>query len=122
MFRRKIVAELDAWRDSGRSEALLIKGARQVGKTFIIDHYIETNFESHIKIDMRENPEHRRIFDGDIGGASIVKRIESMFPGFKIVDGKTAIFIDEIQLCPNARMALKYMSTDVLTPQFVNKR
>lgn len=112
MFKRKILSELYRWKDSTRHEALLIRGARQVGKTYIIDHFISENFTSHIKLDLREDVSLRKIFDSALSSDEIIRRIVARFPEFKVIDGSTAIFIDEIQNCPNARMALKYMSMD----------
>lgn len=92
--------------------SLIIKGARQVGKTFIIDKFARENYENYIYINFIENSKYKAIFDGDLDIENIIKQMTLRIPNLKIVSQKTIIFLDEIQNCPNARTAIKFLSID----------
>lgn len=112
MLRRKIYSELLKWKNEPFKEVLVVKGARQVGKSFIIEQFIKENFERHLTIDFVENPDLCHMFDGNLDVDAILTEISVRFPGFSAVPGKTAIFLDEIQMCPEARTALKSFVKD----------
>ena len=112
MLERKIYSELMEWKKNPNKMSLIIKGARQVGKTFIIDKFARENYENYIYINFIENPRYKAIFDGDLDIESIIKQMTLRIPNFKIVPKKTIVFLDEIQNCPNARTALKFLSID----------
>lgn len=112
IFKRKILVELENLFDSGLRECSVIEGARQVGKSFIIEMFLKSKFESHITLDFTLNPELKQIFDGNLDVDGIIRKIRAQFPEFNPVPGKTAIFLDEIQACPNARTSLKSFSLD----------
>ena len=111
-MERKITREIRLWKESRRKEALLIKGARQVGKTYVIDEFLASEFQVSLKIDFHERPDLRGIFEGDLSADSLISKMELMIPGFRMVPFQTAIFLDEIQFCPNARVSLKYLASD----------
>ncbi|NLL95345.1 MAG: ATP-binding protein [Thermoplasmatales archaeon] len=112
MLRRKISKDLQKWNEKKPKECLVIKGARQVGKTYIVEKFIEENFESHLSINFDLMPDAKRIFEGNLDADTIFDKIALEFPGFNMVPGKTAIFLDEIQSCPGARTALKSFAID----------
>lgn len=112
MLRRKIYSELLKWKNEPFKEVLVVKGARQVGKSFIIEQFIKENFERHLTIDFVENPDLRHMFDGNLDVDTILTEISVRFPGFSAIPGKTAIFLDGIQMCPEARTALKSFVKD----------
>jgi len=88
----------------------MVKGARQVGKTYIIETFARENYEHHITINFVQNPAYKMIFDGDLETEAIIKQISLRIPGANLNRGKTLLFLDEIQECPNARTALKFLS------------
>lgn len=112
MLKRKIMDKLMAWKDEPSKPCLLIKGARQVGKTFIIEHFAKENYENYIYINFELMPSLRAIFDGDLDFGTLRLNLEANFPGVKIEKGKTLLFLDEIGVCPNARVALKTFAMD----------
>ena len=112
MLKRKIYEELKNWRKNKKNECLLVKGARQTGKTFIIDLFGRTEYKSYIKINFIENPEFISIFDGVLSALEIKKRLSLTFQNVSFINGSTLLFLDEIQMCPNARTALKFLAMD----------
>ncbi len=112
VFERKILKELEDWFNSGMRECIVLEGARQVGKSFAIERFLDSRFESHITLDFSLNPSLKGIFDGDLDVDGIIRKMKTHFTGFDPVPGKTAIFLDEIQACPNARTSLKSFSLD----------
>jgi len=100
------------WKNDADKTCLLIKGARQVGKTFIIDDFAKRYYKNYIYINFELTPEKKNIFDGDLDVDSIVRRLSVYFTDVNIEPYKTIIFLDEIQSCPNARVAFKSFSLD----------
>ncbi len=101
-----------AWKNKKHQDCLLVKGARQVGKSFIIREFGKDNYKSVIEINFYEHPEYKTIFDGDLTAAEIYKRISLQVPNVKFIENDTLIFLDEIQHCPNARTAIKFLAID----------
>ena len=112
MLKRKIYDRLLDWKETKSKECLLVKGARQVGKTFIIEHFGKENYNSYIYINFYKNPEHKEIFDGSLEADEIYKRISLYLDHVRFIEHDTLIFLDEIQDCPNARTALKFLAID----------
>lgn len=112
MLRRKFYDVLLNWKRMKKNECLLVKGARQIGKTFIIDQFGKTEYSSYIYINFIESPEQKHIFEGSLEAKEIYKRISIYLPNINYVDNDTLIFIDEIQSCPRARTALKFLALD----------
>ena len=112
MLKRKIYDRLLDWKKTKSKECLLVKGARQVGKTFIIEHFGKENYSSYIYINFYKNPEHKEIFDGSLEAEEIYKRISLYLDHVRFIEHDTLIFLDEIQDCPNARTALKFLAID----------
>ena len=112
MLKRKIYQSLLKWKNSANKKCLLVKGARQVGKTFIIRAFGEREYESFIEINFLLSPDLRMIFDGELSGDEIFKRISAFMADARIIPGKTLLFLDEIQKCPKARTALKFLTED----------
>lgn len=112
MLKRKIYQTLLEWKATKHQDCLLIKGARQIGKSFIIREFGKNNYQSVIEINFYEHPEYSRIFDGDLTATEIYKRISLQVPGVNFIEHDTLIFLDEIQHCPNARTAIKFLAID----------
>ena len=112
MLRRKIYQTLLDWKNTKHKECLLIKGARQVGKSFIIREFGQKNYQSFVELNFYQHPEYISIFDGDLTPDEIYKRISLQLLGVNFIEGETLIFLDEIQHCPNARTAIKFLAQD----------
>ena len=112
MLKRKFIETLNQWKITKKRECLLVNGARQVGKTFIIDVFGRENYQSYIYLNLFKNPEYKQIFEGDLEPAEIYKRISLLVKNVKFIEGDTLIFIDEIQACSKARTALKFLAMD----------
>lgn len=106
MIRRKIDAYLRNYYAHTRS-ALLVTGARQTGKTFSIREFGKT-FKSFIEINFVENPDAVEIFKGAKSAAEILLRISAM-TATPLVKGRTLIFFDEVQRCPDIVTAIKFL-------------
>jgi len=106
-MERHIFSDLKNWIHKERRKPLLLRGARQVGKTWLIEKLAQEEFEYYLKIDFEENLELTSLFEGDLNPQKICAELE-LRTGIDIVAGKTLLFIDEIQICPRAIMALRY--------------
>ncbi len=111
-MRRKISDALGAWLKSGRATCPIIRGARQVGKTYIVEEFLKSNFKHSLTIDFSQDEVARRAFDGNLDVDSVVLNLSARFPNFSFEPGKTALFFDEIQDCPRAQTALKAFAKD----------
>lgn len=112
MLKRKIENELLLWKKKENKKPLLVCGARQVGKTFIIDKFAKENYDNYIYINFVEKPEYIDVFDGNLDVESIIQKLMLKNSDLKFVENKTLIFFDEIQMCGNARTALKFFAID----------
>ncbi len=112
MLHRKITSQLLDWKNDTGKTCLLVKGARQVGKTFIIDDFARKHYKNYIYINFELTPEKKSIFEGDLDVDSIVRRLSVYFTDVNIEPYQTIIFLDEIQSCPNARVAFKSFTMD----------
>ena len=112
MLKRKMYEKLKYWKSHKGQECLLVKGARQVGKTFLIEKFGENEYKSFISINFYKNENYKNIFEGILEPDEIYKRMSLYIDDFKIVDYDTLIFLDEIQFCPRARTALKFLAMD----------
>lgn len=115
MLERKVYLQLLEWknrRKNKKKESIIIKGARQVGKTSIIEQFGENEYESFIEINFIKNPDLKSIFKGSKDANKIYSNIMLYMPNKKIIPGKTLIFLDEIQRCGDARTAIKFLASD----------
>ena len=112
MLKRKMEAQLQEWKNDTGRMPLVVKGARQVGKTFIIDKFCRENYRQYYHIDFNEKPKFKTVFNDDLDAPTIIKNFSLEIPNFKLLPGDTVFFFDEIQNCPNARTALKFLSED----------
>ena len=117
MLKRKIYNDLLEWKKKRREEhirkCLLVKGARQVGKSYIIKEFGKNEYKSFVCIDFYRQPALKSIFDGDLTPEEILKRMTANIRDFSLIPGETLIFLDEIQRCGNARTAVKFLAEDM---------
>ncbi len=111
MLKRKIWDSLINWK-SRTHHPLVIKGLRQIGKTYIVRQFGEEFYENCVYIDLRANSQVHYAFEGDFDIDQMVLSISSVIRDARFVPGKTLIILDEIQDCPNARSSLKYWDID----------
>lgn len=111
-MKRKIEKDLIEWKENHDKKCLLVKGARQVGKTYIIDKFARENYKYYTYLNFDENPAYKTIFDGDLDVETLIKQISLRVPGAQLEPQETILFLDEIQNCPRARTALKFLAID----------
>ncbi|WP_026658692.1 ATP-binding protein [Butyrivibrio sp. AC2005] len=112
MLKRKVTEQLKNWISAKDKKCLIVKGARQTGKTYIIEQFARDNYEETVEINFKETPSAAEIFSGDLTVDNMVMALRFRFPEKKIVPDKTLIFLDEIQECPEAITSLKFWATD----------
>ncbi|MBO5610106.1 MAG: ATP-binding protein [Eubacterium sp.] len=112
MLRRDIIDELKKWKDDSKRKCLVIRGARQVGKTYAVQRFGEEEYESFVEINFLENPSMKKIFSGDLDSKTIRTNISLYIPESRVIPGKTCLFLDEIQECPEAITSLKFLAKD----------
>lgn len=111
VLRRKIYDQLLEWKGR-RHKSLLIKGQRQVGKTYIIREFGKKNYEHFIEVNFSEQSDASNDFEGNLDVDTLISLLSVRFGSENIVPGSTLIFFDEIQECPRARTSLKYFTED----------
>ncbi|MBQ0136401.1 MAG: ATP-binding protein [Bacteroidales bacterium] len=110
-LKRKIISELEQWRANNHKVALLVKGARQVGKTTTIRHFGQRNYASFVEINFEQSPQAKKAFEGNLDAATIIQNLSLMGYG-PFIPQQTLVFFDEIQSCPQARTAIKFLVED----------
>ena len=110
MLRRRLLTTLLEWRDRPQRKPVLINGARQVGKSFLLERIFGQKYFSNAHVlDFVEKPSLTRIFEGDLEPKSVVERIELALD--KAIDLDTDLLIfDEIGECQRALDSLKYFA------------
>lgn len=106
-MRRLVTDELHGWSGSPRRKPLVVRGARQVGKTWAVEQFGAARFATVHTIDLERRRDLHRLFEGDLDPARIVGELEILL-GRRIVVGQDLLFLDEIQACPRALVALRY--------------
>lgn len=113
MLRRKIYDKLLAWKKrTGKKDAILLRGVRQCGKTYIVRAFAKREYKSFIEINFIERPDLQSVFSGNLSVDNMVQQIKLSMPNCKFIPGKTLLFFDEIQDAPNARTSLKFWTED----------
>ncbi len=105
-MKRNIEADLLSWKNRERHMPLLLRGARQVGKTYVVEKFGKEEFESLVTLNFEQHPEYKICFES-LEPLKIISAIELVM-GTTIQAGRTLLFLDEIQECPKAIMALRY--------------
>ena len=111
MLKRKILNELGVWYNNPNKKALLLKGARQVGKTTTVRELAKRHYTHFVEINFEKYPVARQAFEGNLDAQTIISQLSIMGYG-PFVEHKTLVFFDEIQTCPNARTAIKFLVED----------
>lgn len=111
MLRRKIDSILQEWKKNKDKKSLLVRGARQVGKTTTIRHLGES-YSSFIEINFLKNPSLKAIFSGDLDTDTLLLNFSVYLPEASFIPNETLLFLDEIQECPEAITSLKFFVED----------
>lgn len=109
---RKIDSFLEGWGSDPSHLPLVVKGARQVGKTESIRHYASAHYGSVIEINFVEQPRYQHICDDGFDTASIVRNISLIDPSLRFAEGDTLLFFDELQEYPEIATSLKFFKQD----------
>lgn len=113
-MRRYILEDLRAWKESKRRKPLIVRGARQVGKTWVLEEFGKEFKDGFLRINFDKQPEYHQFFATTKDVKRIIRNL-AMASGQKITTDTLLIF-DEIQACPNALNSLKYFCED--TPEY----
>lgn len=110
-LKRKMTSVLERWMELYPKKALRIVGARQVGKTTVVLDFARERFEQVIEINFLEMPGAAKIFSDGLDAETLWIAISS-FTNQKVIPNHTLLLLDEIQECPNARTAVKFLVQD----------
>lgn len=105
-MERSLLIQLKNWQTKSLHLPLLLRGARQVGKTYLVEYFGKICFEKTVSINFELSPEYIACFD-TLKPKDIINKIE-VISKQRIMPGNTLLFLDEIQICPNAISALRY--------------
>lgn len=112
ILKRKIDQYLTDWKNKPDRKPLIVKGARQVGKTRSIEWFAGQNYASVIEINFIEQKKYREIFNDGFEVDDILKNISLLNPEFKFIPCDTLFFFDELQACPYCATSLKFFKLD----------
>ncbi len=106
-MKRFIEDILIKWKDEKGRKPLVLSGARQVGKSYVIEQNFASHFEQLLSINFEKQPEFNSCFESGYDPARILRRIEAL-AGQRITSGRALLFFDEVQFCPEAIISLRY--------------
>ena len=106
-LKRNAMHELVKWKNDDERKPLVLKGARQVGKTWLMKEFGKNYYDNYVYFNFDEEEELKSVFDTNKNPHRIIELL-SILSGEKIHPGKTLIIFDEIQECPEALNTLKY--------------
>ncbi|NCF00611.1 ATP-binding protein, partial [Emergencia sp. 1XD21-10] len=114
VFKRKIYEKMKAWKElSGGESALMIEGARRIGKSTIAETFVQNEYEDYILLDFaKEKREILSNFEENIGDLDTFFRNLFLLKGKSLREKQSVIIFDEVQLFPLARQAIKYLVAD----------
>lgn len=112
LLRRKIDGFLEEWRRDPERLPLIVKGARQVGKTASVRQFGKTHYPNFVEINFLLQKQYRDIFDSGFEVDAVLRNITLHDPGLEFVPHETLIFFDELQACPNCATSLKSFRQD----------
>lgn len=110
-LRRKIDAFLERWKQDPDRLPLIVKGARQIGKTTSIEHFAE-NYRCFVEINFITEPQYTKIFSSGYSPENVIKEISLINPALRFVPNETLILFDEMQACPDCATCLKFFKQD----------
>lgn len=111
-MKRKVDLYLNAWKENKDRKPLIIKGARQIGKTHSIEQFAYRNYKCVVEINFVEQEQYKSIFDQGFEVDVIIKNISLLNPDLEVIPNQTLFFFDELQACPNCATSLKFFKLD----------
>ena len=111
-LKRKIDLYLESWFKDNNRKPLIVKGARQIGKSESVREFANKFYSNVIEINFIESPQFKNILDGGYSADNIIKNITRINPSLSFVPGSTLIFFDEIQAIPDIVTSLKFFCID----------
>ena len=111
MLYRKAYDKLLEWKNQPSKKALCIMGARQIGKTTVIRKFGDDQYECFVEINFITDPDACKIFSGNLDANTIITNLTA-YTRKPMTPGKTLVLLDEIQACPDARTAIKFLVED----------
>lgn len=111
-LRRKIDQYLIDWKNNTNRMPLIVKGARQIGKTDAIENFAKNNYKYIVEINFALEKQYLDIFDDGFDVDNILKNISLRNTEFEFISGETLIFFDELQACPDCATSLKAFNQD----------
>jgi len=112
LLKRKIDNYLNNWKQNKDRKPLIVKGARQIGKTKSITAFAEANYKSVIAINFVEQQKYKQIFNDGYEVDTVIKNISLLDPSLKFIPNDTILFFDELQECPECATSLKFFCID----------
>lgn len=112
LLKRKVDDYLKTWKNNPDRKPLIVKGARQIGKTRSIECFAYHNYKNVIQINFVEQPKFKNIFEDGFEVDTIIKNISFLNPELEFIPGDTLFFFDELQACPNCATSLKFFKLD----------
>lgn len=112
LLKRKIDHDLTEWKNKKDHLPLIVKGARQIGKTLSIRQFAQQNYKNVIEINFALQKQYKSIFDNGFEVDTILKNISLLNPSFTFTEGDTLFFFDELQDCANCATSLKPFHLD----------
>ena len=114
LFKRKIYSKLLAWKtEANGRKALLVEGARRIGKSTVVEEFAKNEYKSYILIDFaRATDDVKSYFIRHLNDLDTLYMLLSVHYGVKLYDRESIIIFDEVQLYPKAREAIKYLVAD----------
>ncbi len=112
ILKRKAMQTLLSWKKNSARKSLIIQGARQIGKTFLVRQFAKEQYESFIEFNFLEDSSLKSVFSGPLDADTILTSVRLFRPQSMVIPGKTLLFLDEVQECPEAITALKFLSQD----------
>jgi len=106
-MKRKAYEYLLSWKNNRTRKPLLLQGARQVGKTYLVNEFAQKEYSQYHYFNFEKTPDLTSIFKGSLDPDQIITKL-SLYKEEKINSNETLIFFDEIQVCPEAIISLKY--------------
>ncbi len=110
-MKRNALRELYAWKEDPARKPLVLQGARQVGKTWLVNQFGKEAYKNYIRFNFEEDDQLQILFEKSLKPEKLIERL-SLHAGKLISENDTLLFFDEIQACPRALTSLKYFNED----------
>lgn len=110
-MKRHAEAQLLSWKQEPHAKPLIIRGARQVGKSYLVEQFGKSHFAQLLTFNFEKQPSLAEIFAADFNVVEILQKLE-FISNARIIPGETLLFFDEIQRCPRAITALRYFKEE----------